>query len=114
MDIREAFVLIEERWPFDSATYPELDGKPAAERWVFAVRHVLEHQAKSLGKLAELCEPKEHVSNPEFSASEMGSLQGLSVKFLMNALRLARTSGMDAEDVARHIRLWAAAGREER
>lgn len=91
-----------ERWPFDGLDDPEMEERLVHERRVFALRHILMHQAKALGKLLEAVEPCDHGAQ-----CDEEKLRLTVRNFFINTLRMAEVSGMTADDLVESIRRWA-------
>lgn len=107
MDLQELMDKIVERWKFDKETYPALKTiVQGSIPWqLFAVDHILHHQAKSCGVLSGVIESSQHGrghglyeqnTNPMEYRIQMRTA---AVKMVKNALRLAEVLGLNAENI---------------
>lgn len=81
-------------WPFEESEYPGIKGLTGKERELFAIRHILLHQTKAVGILAEIVEGWEHGNDVDID------LLGLTVKrFFKNTLRLAEIAQVSADEL---------------
>ena len=94
MDLNALIALAAQRHACTEAEYPELVGKDAQQRLIFALRHSAIHFAKTAGKIAAASEAADH--GGELNIEELR----LNVpKALINALRLAELVGMKGEEI---------------
>ena len=92
--------MITGKWPFDSKNYPalgKLDGgfDPDEQVARFAINHIVKHQLKAMGKLAEVMEPFDHGHRQNFVVRDR--LDEAVVKSFINAVRLASMTGFSAQ-----------------
>lgn len=102
MDIEKLMAFVVERWRFDAENYPGIEKLFAFKREVFALRHILMHQAKALGKAMEAVEPCDHGERIDEEKLRLAIRNSL-----INTLRLAEASGMSADDLLKSIENWA-------
>lgn len=96
--------LVAQHWPFDEQSYPGLVQLAGNTEWrMFALRHILMHQQKAAGRLAEVCEPVDHGA-----PLDEEKLRLVTRNFLINTLRLASAAGMTAEGLTTAVHNWAA------
>lgn len=95
VDIKELSDLLAKKWPFDADNYPELEGKSKAELRMFAIKHIILHQAKALGSLSEFVERYDHRKSKAFFDDTTATIS--VVKMFCNTLRLAEIIGLDTQ-----------------
>ena len=71
------------------------------KRTLFAIRHILMHQAKALGQACEAIEPCDHGA-PQYDAEK---LHKAARKFFGNAFRLARILNINANELVTKLLL---------
>jgi protein-disulfide isomerase len=103
MALGELMDVVTRHWSFDDHSYPGLAQLSDAQRRAFALRHILMHQQKAAGRLAEVCEPVDHGA-----PLDEGKLRLATRNFFINTLRLAAAAGMTAEDLTAVVHDWAA------
>ena len=86
--------LAAQRHACTEGDYPELAGKDAQQRRIFALRHSAIHFAKTAGKIAAVSEAADH--GGELDIEE---LRRNVPKALINALHLAELVGMSGEEI---------------
>ncbi len=108
MDLQRFMDLAREKWQFNAETYPELNGAWLEAVRDFAIRHVILHQMKSLGKIAAKCELADHGDDSRLSVNL--DVEEAAVKMLVNAVRLVDLVGFMPEALDRRIEDWAGGG----
>lgn len=95
MNLQELMNLVAQNWSFDEKSYPELQECSDKKRIVkFAVQHILQHQVKALGQLAETTESWDHGLEEKNI-----NLRIATRKLFKNTLRLAEILGLSAHDL---------------
>lgn len=94
MDLKTLMKLVEEHWQFTNEEYPGYGALTPPRQQLFRLRHILLHQTKAVGYLAQVCEPVEH--GQELNTEP---LPQIARKFFHNALQLALAIGMTPEDL---------------
>lgn len=97
-DLQKTMNYIDKRYVFNAETYPDLELTTRDEKFDFGVRHSVLHMQKSLGKIAEYSEGRDH--------GELGSKKEVkiaTVKMLINILKLASIQGMNADDLLKLV-----------
>lgn len=102
MNLQDLVALIVENWPFDETSYPGTQGLSETERQCFALRHILMHQAKAVGKLSEVVEPHDHGA-----PLDEEKLRLAIRNFFINTLRLAETAGVSVDELTHSVMGWA-------
>ncbi len=92
--LEDILAFVTKNWIFSEEKYPGLKGLNHQDRRVFAVRHILEHEMKSLGQLAETIQDCEHGGN--FNEQKA---RDVFAKMLRNTLRLSELLNMSAEEL---------------
>lgn len=105
MNIGDLTDIIVKDWPFDVTNYPRLARIPTEQHREFAIRHILMHQQKACGKLAEVSEPMEH---GVVALLDETKLRLATRNFLINTLRLAVVVGITPDQLVRQVQSWAA------
>ncbi|MBI4095203.1 MAG: hypothetical protein HY435_03360 [Candidatus Liptonbacteria bacterium] len=105
MNLSELMSLVRDNWLFDEANYPQIRECSDSEQQLFALRHVLMHLAKALGKLSEIVEPLDHKSVPE--PPNKATFEPIVRNFLINTLKLADIAGISPEELAESVIKWA-------
>jgi len=102
MELKELMELIEESWTFDENNHPGIDRLSADQVSLFAVRHILMHQQKAVGRLVEAYEPTDHWQ-PLIKSAVLLAVRNS----LVNTLRLASTIGLKASELEGYVLGWA-------
>ena len=89
VDIDKLFESLEKTWPFDVGNYFVLDQLPESYKRLFSFKHVLQHQMKACGRLAEIFENKDHEPNFKMVHRPDREIAEVAAKMVVNALRLA-------------------------
>jgi len=100
MDISELMELVKQNWQFDEEHYPGLPSDSDVKK-LFSLKHVLYHQQKAVGKMAEAIEPYDH--GKELNVS----LLKLAVRnSFINTVRMACVLGITPHGLAEEVRGW--------
>ena len=102
MDLKRLTEIVVRSWSFNEDTYPDLAGATPSERTLFAMRHILLHVQKDVGKLASVCEAADH-RNKEINVYEVPLIVR---NFLMNTLRLAEVAKVTPEELGQLVLKW--------
>jgi hypothetical protein len=97
-EIRE---IVKQRWTFTPDKYPDLHDLRIEGARRFERGHILKHMLKSLGKIAENEEARDHGSITFDLKDKMRPLIG---KMLVNLMQLAESYGISDEELERFIR----------
>lgn len=101
MNLSEIRQIVRERWSFDAEKYPDLAQLSTEGARRFARGHILKHIMKSVGKIAEIEEARDH-SSLVFDAKD--KLRPLIGKMLVNLIQLAESYRISDEELERYIR----------
>jgi len=111
MTLREALELVKDCWPFDEKNYPDLRAlHDHFDRRNFMLQHILLHQQKTLGRLAELFEGLEHYRDQKTVAmvqNRTETFHRAARNFLINALRFNEVMNLKPEEIEEALRHWA-------
>lgn len=97
-DLQKTMNYIDKRYVFNSENYPELELSTENDKIDFGIRHSVLHMQKSLGKIAEYSEERDH--------GQLGSKRDVKVataKMLMHVLRLASVQGISADELLKMV-----------
>lgn len=109
MELQKLMEVVEANWHFDGEKYPHLpEGLDIEAQQNFILKHILLHQQKTLGKLAEICESVDH--GAEMDLIKLGEVAG---KMFVNTLRLAMVSGMPNFRLEVFVQEWGIAQRQK-
>ena len=103
MSLDDLMETVLRHWSFDANSYPVMVGLSEKDSKVFALRHILMHQNKAVGRLAEVCEPADHGA-----PLDEEKLRTATRNFLINTLQLASVAGIRAGDLETAVQGWAA------
>ena len=92
-NIADLMKHIELTYVFTAEHYPEL-AREGVNKEVFALRHLLHHIQKSVGRLAAECERFDH--GDELNDA---NIREVVVKILINVLKLAAERGISAKEL---------------
>ncbi len=90
--------FITQHYPFPKDVFPSLEGKTEEEKFIFAVRHVAMHFAKTAGKVVAVSEDADHTNKVDTEV-----LKDEIPKALINVLRLAALAGMSEKEIIQSI-----------
>lgn len=90
--------FITQHYPFSSDVFPSLEGKTDEEKFIFAVRHVAMHFAKTAGKVVAVSEDADHTNKVDTEV-----LKDEIPKALINVLRLASLVNMTEKEIIESI-----------
>jgi len=102
MDLCTLTDTVVRHWPFNAEHYPILRHLPAEEHAHFSLGHILDHQIKACGKLAEVVEPLAHGAPIDDFRLHLATRN-----FLANTLRLAAVAGITPDELAAEMSVWA-------
>lgn len=101
MNLKEIREIVRKRWTFTPEKYPDLHDLRVEGARRFERGHVLKHILKSLGKIAENEEARDHGGVTFDLKDKMRPLIG---KMLVNLMQLADSYGISDEELERFIR----------
>lgn len=101
MDLQELYNHANSKFTFDEKSYPALVQLLGIERENFALKHILIHQQKVLGKISSIMESADHGDpiDKDYMSSEI-------TKLFMNSLQMAGAAGISFEDFSKQVGKW--------
>ena len=103
MDLDKIMLQLEQGWIFSDLEHPTMQRPCYADR-LFGVRHILLHQVKAIGRIAEIMERGEHL--PGAKVVDWSVAKEATFKMLLNTLRLAVHLEIRESDFAQFFYEW--------
>ncbi len=99
MEAREIMRLVQVTWPFTTDEYPLTRGMSDNERRIFAIAHVLKHQAKSMEWALTTHDASEFNHQPQERIDR-------ARKFIVNSIRFAGLINVDPDRIVDYLDEW--------
>ena len=101
MNLDELIKIVREGWVFDEGNYPPMKSTSQKEKRVFAITHILKHQAKALAKAMEALERFDHGLPLDEDKLRLSALNSL-----INSLRMTDILGISPSRLVINLREW--------
>jgi len=101
MNLQEIQTAAQKIWPFDESSYPALAHLSPEDRQTFALKHVLTHLTKAVGRIAGAVEPLDHGEELDKNAIRIALR-----KVIVDAVQSAGIAGITSKELEEEIMRW--------
>lgn len=101
MNFQDIQTVAQKTWPFDESSYPALAHLSIEDRQTFALKHVLTHLTKAVGRVASAVEPLDHGERLNKETIRIALR-----KVIVDAVQGAGIAGITSKELEEEIARW--------